>query len=321
MEKRYAYATFVMRNDRYVPGALVLAYEFRKLGVVYDLICLVTEEVSEEACFLLEILYDRVIPVEETFIEHKQQHQRQDRPFLFTRFHLLRLGEDGDLGCTYHKVLMMDADTMPLKPMDELFELRCPAGIINEHKRHWYDEGDHSCRVQGKSIWHDVYEEVCPHGSQIPAELTDRVWQDPTNMGVNACMWLIEPSMEDYRRIMSVVKCQRVLERISDFNWPEMQFATAYYSGRWHSIDIRYCAYNAHPSLESVYGTHFAGMKPWDLRRKKSLVHYSGHDDYQLWYREFYEMAKWVYPQMQAHKGMGKVVDFCEEEILQYQRL
>lgn len=62
-------------------------------------------------------------------------------------------------------------------------------------------------------------------------------------------------------------------------------------------------------------------MKPWDLRRRKSLVHYSEHDDYQLWYREFYEMAKWVYPQMQIHKGISKVVDFCEEEILQYQRL
>ena len=39
---RFAYVTFVMMNDSYVPGALLMAYGLRRQWTEADLVCLVT---------------------------------------------------------------------------------------------------------------------------------------------------------------------------------------------------------------------------------------------------------------------------------------
>lgn len=301
--KKYAYVTFVMRNDSYIPGALVLAYRLLKMGTPHDLICLITPDITLSGRDALETLYTHVVIVDEIKVQHTRQHERQDRPYLFTRFNVLRLGLDGDLGFDYDKIVMMDADIMPLTGYDALFNINTPAGIINEKKEHWYVHDD-KVMDDGRTIWHSVYEEICAHGLPIPSFITDRVWHDSSNMGVNACLWVLEPNMMDYNNILNIVGCHKVLDKISTFNWPEMQFATAYYSGRWHSIDIRYCAYNAYPSVEMVKGTHFAGLKPWNDKNHKALSHYFGHDDYRMWYKELYEMCMWVFPKL---KNMPKI--------------
>ena len=55
------------------------------------------------------------------------------------------------------------------------------------------------------------------------------------------------------------------------FDWPDMQYLTIRWSGRWRNIDVRYSALNGYPSLEVLYGTHFAGFKPWYLQRRKAM--------------------------------------------------
>ena len=46
---RFAYVTFVMMNDSYVPGALLMAYGLRRQWTEADLVCLVTPEITAEA--------------------------------------------------------------------------------------------------------------------------------------------------------------------------------------------------------------------------------------------------------------------------------
>ena len=47
----YAFVTFLMLNDSYLPGALMLAYALRKQKTNADLVCLVTGEITlEEVC-------------------------------------------------------------------------------------------------------------------------------------------------------------------------------------------------------------------------------------------------------------------------------
>ena len=95
---RFAYVTFVMMNDSYVPGALLLAYGLRRQWTEADIVCLVTPEVTADARDALAVLYDHVVEVETVCVPHKRSHQRRDRPFWFTRQNALRLGADGDLG-------------------------------------------------------------------------------------------------------------------------------------------------------------------------------------------------------------------------------
>ncbi len=92
---RFAFMTFVMRNDSFTPGALVFAYALRQQRTQADLVCMVTKDVTPAARSALEILFDQVVEVNEIFIPHKRRQERQDRPFLFTRFQALRAGADG----------------------------------------------------------------------------------------------------------------------------------------------------------------------------------------------------------------------------------
>lgn len=307
-------------GDGFVPGALVLAFQLKKQMIEADLVCLVTKDVSKEARTSLESIYDKVLEIDYIEVEHPDMEGRKDRPYLFTRFQALRLGKDGDLGCSYHKIVLLDADIMPLSNYESLFQVKTPAGIINQYKDHCIGEKATEYSEEGW-IWHHIYNDICPHGSDIPMNITNQVWDDPVNMGVNACIWVLEPSMTDYNQVMTSLKSPDVIEKIKVFKWPEMQFATWFWSGRWHNIDLRYAGFNGLPKLSCLYGTHFAGLKPWRIRKPKALKHYYKFEDYRLWYRCFYQLVKWTYPDLQKLTKNKQLIRFIEKELKLYQEI
>jgi len=46
LSNKSAFVTFLMLNDSYLPGALMLAYGLRKQETEVDLVCLITEEIT-----------------------------------------------------------------------------------------------------------------------------------------------------------------------------------------------------------------------------------------------------------------------------------
>ena len=118
-----AFVTFIIRNDSYIPGALVFAYGLKLQKTKNDLICIVSNNISEEAINNLKVIYDDVLVIDEVYVPHERRHERQDRPFLFSRFNAFRLGSDGDLGKDYDKIIIADCDVLPLKNYDLLFDL------------------------------------------------------------------------------------------------------------------------------------------------------------------------------------------------------
>ena len=125
---KYAYVTFIIRNDSYLPGALVFAYALRLQNTKADLICIVSDNISEYAIDSLKLVYNDVIVIDEVYVPHDRRQERQDRPFLFSRFNAFRLGIDGDLNKKYEKIMVADCDLLPLHNYDELFDL--PAKTI-----------------------------------------------------------------------------------------------------------------------------------------------------------------------------------------------
>ena len=289
---RYAYVTFLMRNDSFLPGALVLAYALRTMGTSADIVCLVTREISCPAKSALSLLFDKVIAIEEVTVPHPMRQKRQDRPFLFTRFAGLLLGKNGGLGEEYDKIIMMDADVLPLRCYDRLFAVEAPAGILNEKKEHWVDASDGRYRVPDDADikgwgWHRRYEGVCPHGTVIPQAITDSVKTDVSNMGVNAALWVLRPDKQVFDELIAAARQDEMLPK---YPWPEMQFATGFFSGRWHNIDIRYGSIGGYPFLSALFGTHFAGLKPWSME-KPSVCTYAKYEDFQCWYATFLAMV------------------------------
>jgi len=302
-----------MRNDSYIPGALVLAYAL-KMQSNTDRICLVTNAVTEPSRELLKAMYDRVIPVPEVKIKSALNSGRQDRASLLTRFNALRLGPDGGLCAGYDKILLLDADVLPLGGYDGLFDLPAPAGIIMEDKSAYLETGEdggvlREADAEGRWLWHRRYEPVCAHGQPIPAYITDRPITDHGNMGVNSGLWLLNPSMAEYDALMEYLQRPEIYRIVTEFfPWPEMQLGTAFWSGRWTNIDARYCSIGGYPRLEVLYGTHFAGLKPWQVNNG-SAGHYAKFSDFGMWY-QFFEAMYWSCPEVRTSPRMRRIWEF-----------
>lgn len=317
----FAFVTFLMLNDSYLPGALLLAYALRRQRTGADLVCMVTEEITPAARDGLGLLFDRVVDVPKIFVPHKRRQERQDRPYMFTRVNALRLGTDGDLGLGYAKVVVLDADVLPLKHYDRLFLMDAPAGIINEDKSHFIEtnpDGSYyippDVEKTGTWKWHRLYGEVCPHGHKIPQEITDRVKQDPLNLGINGSLFVLKPSMDEFIRIAEDVRRPEVLHFVGDlFSWPEMQYLTGRWSGEWTNVDLRFASFNGYPKLSVLFGTHYGGLKPWQFRRETAIARWGRHDDFQLWFREYTTMVTEAYPPLQKIKRLRKLLQDIEE--------
>jgi glycogenin glucosyltransferase len=312
---RFAYVTFVMMNDSYVPGALLMAYGLRRQWTEADIVCLVTPEVSTDAREALSVLFDRVIEVDTVYVPHKRGHERRDRQFWFTRQNAFRLGADGDLGTAYEKIVVLDADVLPMRWYDHLFTLDAPSGVMNESKEHCIEEDETGQYIVPPNLsvntqwrWHDIYS-VCPHGQPIPAEITDRVASDPrNNTGVSGSCYVWEPSLREFEDILDSIARPPALEYVNDrFDYPDMQYMTMRYSGRWKSVDLRFIGFKGYPGLKALFGTHYAGFKPWYFNQPQLLKRYANYEDFAYFFKEFMAMV-WVdYPDLRKIKRLARM--------------
>ncbi len=308
-----AFVTFIIRNDSYLPGALVFGYSLRLQKTENDLVCIVSDNITKRAIDALEVVFDKVLLIDEVYVPHERRHERQDRPFLFSRFNAFRLGNDGDLGTHYDKIIICDCDLLALRKYDELFDLDAPAGIINEKKDYCmeYQNGKYivpdSVEKDGTWNWHQIFKDY-PHGTLLPKEITDRVDFDKENMGVNASVMLFTPTMELYKSVMDDLALPNVQEEISTYNWPEMQYITRKLSGKWTNIDLRYSSFNGYPKVNVLYGIHFAGLKPWSIKNK-SVKSFAKFEDYKLWFHTFIRMFD-DYPQLLNHSKLRRIREF-----------
>jgi glycogenin glucosyltransferase len=318
--KKNAYVTFIIRNDSYLPGALVFGYSLRLQKTVHDLVCIVSDNISKEAIDSLKVIYDEVIVIDEVYVPHERRHERQDRPFLFSRFNAFRLGKDGDLGYKYDNIILCDCDLLALRKYDELFDLNAPAGIINEKKEYCMEYLDgkyikpNTVENSGTWNWHEHYKDI-PHGSIIPKQITDRIMEDKENMGVNASVMLFETSMDLYKSIMDDLANEEVQKEISTYNWPEMQYITLKLSGQWTNVDLRYSSFNGYPKVDVLYGIHFAGLKPWSIKNK-SVKSFAKFEDYKLWYHTYLKMMK-EYKELKTHKKLVRIEEFITNLLIE----
>jgi glycogenin glucosyltransferase len=321
----YAFVTFLMRNDNYLPGALMFAFGLREKGTKADLICMISGNISNNARCALSMIYDYVINIDEIFVPSNRGHERQDIPYVFTRFNALRLGADGDLGFNYKKIVVADADVLPLRFYDHLFTLDTPAGIINECKSNFIDCSDKGRYIipetlvyDGEWKWHRIYGDICPHGHHIPKYITDRVEEDPGNLGVNSSLFVLTPSYETYTCLIESLKNPRIQELVCrKFKWPEMQYATMIWSGEWTNIDVRFSSINGYPDTSVLCGIHYAGSKPWNSKDEHSMQRVARFPDYKMWYEMYLEMTENKYKELQRIPKMARLVQHIESNLHQ----
>ncbi|KAG1754855.1 glycosyltransferase family 8 protein [Suillus paluster] len=125
MYTHFAFVTLVT-SDSYLPGALVISgalkdvHQTQPYEVEYDTVCMVTPETLDITTIkLLRKAYDIVIGVE--VIDQSDPAGlsllgRPDLDTVLTKLHVFRLTQ-------YSKVIFLDADVLPLRPLSQLFQL------------------------------------------------------------------------------------------------------------------------------------------------------------------------------------------------------
>ncbi|ABI35770.1 glycosyl transferase [Ectropis obliqua nucleopolyhedrovirus] len=132
-----AYVTLVMLGDEYVAGAIALAKSLIFNETIYDLVCMVTPDVSSDAIQRLSQFYN-VIKV--SFLHQKcaamltkRQNEMYSKwiNYSFTKWQCLNL-------CQYKKIVYLDADHLVVKNIDNLFELQTPALCFADQYYNYY---------------------------------------------------------------------------------------------------------------------------------------------------------------------------------------
>ena len=72
-------------------------------------------------------------------------------------------------------------------------------------------------------------------------------------------------------------------------------------------MDLRFIGFKGYPGLKALFGTHYAGFKPWYFNQPQILKRYSAYEDFAFWFREYLAMA-WVdYPDVRKIKRLAKL--------------
>lgn len=285
--KKYAFVTLVMLGDLYVSAAIVMAYSLRRENTMADLVVLVTNDVSEEAKDILGKFFDKVIDVEYLKVFNWRtsvQKHRQYLNYVFTKFKCLLLTE-------YDKIVLIDADAIMLKKPDHLFTLQSPAGVFLENKNlfiTYNKKGEYIVPKDNEIEWYKKMCECCGHGKIIPQEYTDRIKKQKKNSGVAGGLMILKPDKKEYENIMKDLETKETSNLIANYYiWPEQQYLTVRYSGKWTSINPVYLGLQGYPHWRYLFGVQYAGDKPFVLKSKFPVEERIKYDDFKLWHYYF----------------------------------
>ncbi|KAF8932978.1 hypothetical protein BGZ52_008917 [Haplosporangium bisporale] len=232
-----AYIT-LLTNNNYASGALVLGHSLRAAQTTKQLAILITAAVSHSIRDKLAEVYDAVIEIGEIDSHSTKNLALLGRPELgvtLTKIHVFNQTQ-------YSKVVFLDADTLVLRNIDDLFDFAANGSL---------DDKDRNTRF---------------------AASPDAGWPDCFNSGVFVC----RPSYEDYTGLIEMANQE------GTFDGGDQGLLNSYFSGwsRGHSDNRLPFVYNTTPSSVYSYApafqqyrerlavVHFVGsFKPWQWLR------------------------------------------------------
>lgn len=305
----YAYGTFLFKDGGYLPGILLIAHKLRQMSnTQIKLVCCHTGDIEDRVLEAISLIYDVVQPVDYLRFGKNRVGRQTPLPFMFTRFRFLQLSK------LFSKVLVFDADMLPISTYENLFELSTPAGVLNESKDSMKGVQKTDKKLE-KWEWHEKYEPQYGHGKVIPKEITDKpLLQPESNMGINGGLMLLKPSETDFDAFAEWCNKPEIETVIEKMSWPDMQAVTAFYSGKWTNIDAKYLGLYGYPNTASLSGIHFIGPKPWQWRAKGFAYRLNKYADYRLWAEEYLKMCD-QRPDLLRYKQLANLKEQIETNL------
>lgn len=261
--KNYAYV-ITIKNEKYIPGAIVLAESIHKLGSMAELVTIININFSNDAKEILKRFYDRIIEIEEV------------KSLLF-RFEPLKLVE-------YKKIILINENSLILKYPDHLFTLTCPAMVYMEDEEEYINYDGNGEFVYEPIKWYKKYCECCSHGKKIK--------KSSKNKGIKVNLCLIQPNLADYEIIKKKLQTLKLDENLSEY-----QFLQKYHFDEFFSINPIFLGLNGYPHWSVLYGMTYLEDKPYILENKIPIEERVKKESYQVWYK-FYSYIVNRYPEL-----------------------
>jgi lipopolysaccharide biosynthesis glycosyltransferase len=280
-----AYVLCVFGNPRYMLGALVTAYSIKQTQSKYNIVCMVTPDIESHWIKLASFIFDEIVIIPYLHMwtidmkTYKQQNMyRTWKNLAITKWNCLGLYQ-------YKKILFIDADKIIFENIDNLFNLKAPAGTFSSPFATGYTKSS-------KGGIFNPYINL-QHGDSIEQRLISQGLE--YSFVVIATSILLEPGEEKYKTIKK--QCELYTEKHS-FGFPrcnsmmDEQFICTV-EKNWTYISQKYNWIMWHPQWLRPNEfppavIHYFNTKPWDMKRDE-------WPDLQIWWDYAYNMLETVY--------------------------
>lgn len=238
-----AYVVLLYGGNRYLEGVLLTGLGLKKQNTKYKLICMLTED-CKEFIDIINIVYDEIIIV--PYITPRNMNINSIKILnkifisdeyidIFTKLNIFNKNL-----LNYNKIIFIDSDLIPIKNFDKLFLLDTPAGWL-EFKKNENIE------------WHEWSFNM---NDIIPIKCCDQLSQYGSS--INGGLMVIKPDNDIYNEFIKTLQNEEILKKHSKYKFPEQQFLTQEFLGKWHYISGFYNSWKN--ELININGIHMAGL-------------------------------------------------------------
>ena len=227
---RHAFATVLWgANAGYALGALVLGSRLQELSPGIDRVIVHTDDVPRNylEAFEKDGLWqlhkvDYIDGVPDLYVTKGNIFDG-----VFTKLAVWKL-ED------YSKVLLLDLDIIPLKPLDKLFELPCPAAMVRGQ-----GETPHGTKVDGRHFFGTENYQDYPWGQ---------------SGGINAGLILLQPDNYVFQQMLAEVTAKNHPCHVAGAG-PEQDYLSRFFAAQkespWHHVSVAW-NYQLHQALFAI---------------------------------------------------------------------
>jgi alpha-N-acetylglucosamine transferase len=275
--KDYAYVYLLMKStdlfESYLIATLVSAYALKKQKTKNKIVILLTPDVDKKYYEIIRQIFDKIY-VTEYFIpsEKFMKNIVNDRwKYLYTKINLFRLIQ-------YKKIVFINANLLPIKNCDYLFNYNAPASVLAFN----YDEFFDYTKKHIEDNYIKKYKTMCDIKNIDDINDKDFFKYGNTNNVMMSSLLVFEPNMDTYKTLKNILNGKNNKYKDLVFTNDEF-FFTYFFRKEWTFIDQRFNSMffvKRYPYLKHIFILNYQSGKPFLLTSKKK---FSKYPEYKLW--------------------------------------
>jgi inositol 3-alpha-galactosyltransferase len=281
-----AWVTLITRSS-YLAGAVLLAHSIQIHKSRYPLLILYTDTLPQDCIDVLyrEAMLSKAYVLQVDLLTPNANSKTSIAARFADTWTKLRVFELFQ----YSRLVVLDADMMLFRNMDELFDIKLPG------KRGDSIAASHACvcnKDNDKWAPSDWRQDMCAYTGLVHPECLEECALVPkegavgyrrTHTLLNSGLFIIEPTRATWNGILDFLHNSPL---VPEFLFPDQDLLAEYFRGNWISIGYQYNAFKTmrywHPEMwrdEEICNVHYIVDKPWSKRvGSDGIAGYLGKD-------------------------------------------